>query len=63
MILIKKILFCLVVLGGLSGAFAEGKVFNKNYKGIKQILAEIVTYEGKIVVEFFSTIQVKKEQH
>ncbi len=51
MILIKKILFCLVVLGGLSGAFAEGKVFNKNYKGIKQILAEIVTYEGKIIVE------------
>lgn len=50
-ILIKKILFCCAILGGLTGAFAEGKVFNKNYSGVKQILAEITTYEGKIVVE------------
>ena len=44
--------FAIVLLSGLcSLVFAEGKVFNKDYSGIKSIEATIETHEGKIVLE------------
>jgi peptidyl-prolyl cis-trans isomerase B (cyclophilin B) len=39
-----------LVLGFFSFGFAEGKVFNKDYSGIKSIEATIETHEGKIVL-------------
>ena len=35
-----------LVLGFFSFGFAEGKVFNKDYSGIKAIEAVIETHEG-----------------
>ena len=46
----KKFIIC-VSLFLVANAFAQGKVFNKDYTGISQILAEITTHEGKIVVD------------
>lgn len=34
-----------------ASAFAQGKVFNKDYQGIQKIEASIVTHEGVIVVD------------
>ena len=47
----KKIIICASFLGLAVSAYAQGKVFNKDYTGITQILAEITTHEGKIVVD------------
>lgn len=48
---LKKVTVFLALVGLCSIAFAEGKVFNKDYTGIKQILANITTEEGLIVVD------------
>ena len=40
-----------LVLGFFSFGFAEGKVFNKDYTGIKSIEATITTHEGVIVID------------
>lgn len=48
---IKKIILFSAILGMCSMAFAEGKVFNKDYTGIKEIQATITTDEGEIVVD------------
>ncbi len=40
-----------LVLFAATGAFAEGKVFNKDYTGITAIEATITTHEGVIVVD------------
>ena len=47
----KSIMSVLVLLCGVGLSFAEGKVFNKDYSGIKSIEATIETHEGKIVLE------------
>lgn len=39
------------MMGCASLAFAEGKTFNKDYTGIKEIQATILTEEGEIVVD------------
>jgi len=49
--LIKKFLICTTFLCLAANSFAAGKVFNKDYTGTTQILAEITTHEGKIVVD------------
>jgi len=49
--LFKKFIICAVFMCLAANAFAEGKVFNKDYTGVTQILAEITTHEGKIVVD------------
>ena len=51
MISIKNLLFVLSVLGMAVCAFAEGKVFNKDYTGITAIEATITTDEGVIVLD------------
>ena len=48
--MLKKFIIC-SALCLAANAFAEGKVFNKDYTGTTQILAEITTHEGKIVVD------------
>ncbi len=48
--LFKKFIIC-SALCLAANAFAAGKVFNKDYTGVSQILAEITTHEGKIVVD------------
>lgn len=47
----KKVIFGCAVAGLFSSAFAEGKVFNKDYSGIKEIEATITTHEGVIVLD------------
>lgn len=47
----KKFIICASFLGLVASAFAQGKVFNRDYTGTTQILAEITTHEGKIVVD------------
>lgn len=42
---------CTLVSGLFCLSFAEGKVFNKDYSGIKAIEATIETHEGKIVID------------
>ena len=42
---------CILCCGLFSLCFAEGKVFNKDYSGIKQIQATIETHEGIIVLD------------
>ena len=49
--LFKKLIICASLIGLAANAFAQGKVFNKDYTGTTQILAEINTHEGKIVVD------------
>ena len=49
--LFKKFIICAVFMCLAANAFAAGKVFNKDYTGVSQILAEITTHEGKIVVD------------
>ena len=49
--MLKKFFICAAFLGLAANAFAAGKVFNKDYTGTSQILAEITTHEGKIVVD------------
>ena len=51
MMIFKKTFIILSLLGIASLAFAEGKLFNKNYEGISQIQAIITTHEGKIVLD------------
>ena len=46
----RKLIIC-STLCLAANAFAAGKVFNKDYTGVSQILAEITTHEGKIVVD------------
>ena len=46
----KKLIFCSAFCLA-ANVFAAGKVFNKDYTGTTQILAEINTHEGKIVVD------------
>ena len=41
---------CTLASGLFCLSFAEGKVFNKDYSGIKAIEAVIETHEGKIVI-------------
>ena len=48
--MLKKFIIC-SALCLAANAFASGKVFNKDYTGVSQILAEITTHEGKIVVD------------
>ena len=40
----------LISMVAVSLSFAEGKVFNKDYSQIKEILAVITTHEGEIVI-------------
>ena len=47
----KKYIISALFMCLAANVFAEGKKFNKDYKGISQILAEITTHEGKIVVD------------
>ena len=49
--MLKKISFILSIVGMSCLCFAEGKVFNKDYTGIKSIEATITTHEGVIVVD------------
>jgi len=49
-VLFKKLIIC-SALCLAANSFAAGKVFNKDYTGVSQILAEITTHEGKIVVD------------
>lgn len=51
LMIFKKTFILLFLFGVVSLAFAEGKLFNKNYEGISQIQAVIITHEGKIVVD------------
>ena len=51
LMIFKKTFILLFLFGIVSLAFAEGKLFNKNYEGISQIQAVIITHEGKIVVD------------
>ena len=48
--MLKKFIIC-SALCLAANVFAAGKVFNKDYTGTTQILAEITTHEGKIVVD------------
>ncbi len=48
--MLKKFIIC-SALCLAANAVAAGKVFNKDYTGTTQILAEITTHEGKIVVD------------
>lgn len=52
MVLLRRTLVASVLLLslGCSLAFAEGKVFNKDYSGVSEIQAVITTHEGEIVV-------------
>ena len=55
----KKTFYSFIPFGIVSLAFAEGKLFNKNYEGI-QIQAVIITHEGKIVVDLnFKALQIR----
>ena len=49
--MLKKISIILSIVGMSCLCFAEGKVFNKDYTGIKSIEATITTHEGVIVVD------------
>ena len=49
--MLKKISFILSIVGMSCLCFAEGKVFNKDYTGIKSIEATITTHEGVIIVD------------
>lgn len=51
LMIFKKTFILLFLLGIVSLVFAEGKVFNKNYEGVSQIQAVIITHEGKIVLD------------
>lgn len=46
----KKILLILFLQAFISMAMAEGKVYNKDYKGVSEIQAIITTHEGEIVL-------------
>ncbi|MCQ2096409.1 MAG: peptidylprolyl isomerase [Fibrobacter sp.] len=48
--IVNKLLFAVLICGLSSLCFAGGKVFNKDYTGIKEIEAIIETHEGKIVL-------------
>ena len=48
--IVKKLLFSALVVGFASTCFAGGKVFDKDYKGIKEIEATIETHEGNILI-------------
>lgn len=48
--IVKKLLFAALVSGLASMSFAKGKVFEKDYTGIKSIEATIETHEGSIVL-------------
>lgn len=48
---VKKFILFLSLFGLCSLASAEGKVFNKDYSGIKEIQATITTDEGEIVLD------------
>lgn len=48
---VKKIILFMAFFGLCSLAFAEGKVFNRDYSGVKEIQATITTDEGEIVVD------------
>lgn len=47
----KKIAIAAVLSGAVSLCFAEGKLFNRDYTGIKSIEATITTHEGTIVLD------------
>ena len=49
--MLKKISFILTLAGMFCLCFAEGKVFNKDYTGIKSIEPTITTHEGVIVID------------
>lgn len=49
--LIKKIALLMSAAGLFCCAFAEGKVFKKDYSGVSEIQAVITTHEGKIVLD------------
>lgn len=48
---LKKIILSMLACGAICTAFAEGKVFNKDYTGIQSIEATITTHEGVIVLD------------
>lgn len=48
--LLRRILVSIVFVGLATFAFAEGKVFNKDYSGISEIQAIITTHEGVITL-------------
>lgn len=48
--IVKKLLFAALIGGLASVSYAKGKVFNKDYTGIKEIEATIETHEGSIVL-------------
>ncbi len=48
--IVKKILFAVLAGGVACLSFAKGKVFEKDYTGIKEIEATIETHEGTIVL-------------
>ena len=51
LMIFKKTFILLFLLRMVSLPFAGGKLFNKNYEGISQIQAIIITNEGNIVLD------------
>jgi len=49
--IIRKFFVATLLSGLFAMGFAEGKVFNKDYSGIKAIEATITTHEGTIVLD------------
>ena len=45
--------FAMLLLGAVSQSAAQGRYYNRDYTGIKQIFAEITTHEGTMKVELY----------
>jgi peptidyl-prolyl cis-trans isomerase B (cyclophilin B) len=45
--------FAMLLLGAVSQSMAQGRYYNRDYTGVKQIFAEITTHEGTMKVELY----------